>query len=58
MALSTQKGRSFYAFELQMSIFDLYVAMWLKAISKGREGKRNYEQGKKERERMRKKKIS
>jgi len=39
MALSTQKGRSFYAFELQMSIFDLYVAMWLKAISKGRRTK-------------------
>lgn len=36
MALSTQKGCSFYAFKLQISIFDLYVAMWVKAISKRR----------------------
>lgn len=34
MALSTQKGCSFYAFKLQISIFGLYVAMWVKAIFK------------------------
>lgn len=32
MALSTQKGRSFHAFMLQIGIFGLYVAMWVKAI--------------------------
>lgn len=34
MALSTQKGCSFYAFKLQISIFGLYVAMWVKAYSR------------------------
>jgi hypothetical protein len=49
MALSTQKGCSFYAFKLQISIFSLYVAMWVKAIFK----RGNKTQRERERERER-----
>ena len=35
MALSTQKGRSFYAFQLQTSIFGFYVPIFIKVINSG-----------------------